>query len=218
MSPPNRKTHPGFTLRSAKFSLMFMTGHQSGLGARDVEHGANWRGVMRIILTAFEEHPDNVEKIKADVIKKLSESINQKLSESINLMNDFKVTVGIYNESFFPRPKGHMKRVKISMNDINNTTAEFFLKKLKTMKTLRDHCLGVIAEKVNDGLTINHMDIPVTLRNSLRNEFYDSWARRRFPWFNINMMPYKEAMKRKIEMKMEKEREPKRPNIVWYRQ
>ena len=205
MSPPNRNTRPGFTLRSAKFRLIFLTGHQSGIGARDVEHGANWRGVMRIILTAFEEHPDNVEKIKADVVKKLSEY-------------DFEVTVGIYNESFCPRPKGHMKRVKISMNDINNTTAEFFLKKLKTMKTLRDHCLGVIAEKVNDGLTINHMDIPWTLRNSLRNEFYNCWASRRFPWFNTNMLPCQEATKRKIEMQMEKEIEPKRPNIVWYTQ
>ena len=210
MSPPNRITHPGFTLRSAKFSLMFINGHRSRLGAMDVEQMANWRCVMMIILTAFEEHPDNVEKIKADVSKKST--------ESINLPNDSKVTVGIYNESFFPRPKGHMKRVQISLNDIYNTTAEFCLKKLNTMKTLRDLCLGVIAEKVNDGLTINHMDIPWTLRNSLRNEFYNSWARRRFPWFNINMLPYKEAMKRKIEMKMEKEREPKRPNIVWYRQ
>ena len=109
----------------------------------------------------------------------------------------------------------HMRRVKISINDINNTTAEFCLKKLNTMKTLRDLCLGVIAEKVNDGLTINHMDIPWTLRNSLRNEFYyNCWASRRFPRGSINGMPYKQAMKRKIEMQMEKEREPKRPNIT----
>ena len=196
-------------MRSERFSLMFMTGHQFGIGARDVEHGANWRGVMKIVLSAFEKNIDNNDMVKVELSKKLT--------ETINLMGGIAVEVGIYEELFFPRPRGHMKRVKICMNDQNSTTVEFCIKKRNTMKSLRDLCLGVLAEEIKDGLTINNMDLPHTLLYSLRKEYYNCWASKRFPRFNINMLPYKEAMKRKIEHQMEKEREPKRPHITIHR-
>ena len=61
------------------------------------------------------------------------------------------------------------------------------------------------------------MEIPETLRSSLRHEWVTKWATKRFPSHNIVMLPTKEARKRKMELQMEKEKEPKKPSVVWYR-
>ena len=200
---------------SSRFSLKFVSGHQFGVGDRYVvvENEANWRGVMKRVLHAFDKNFDNnVDQIKNELIRILTESIKARVEADVMV----EVEIDIYDESF-PRPKGHMRRVKISMNDENSSTAEFCIKKRNCMKTLRDLCLGVLAENINDNLSINNLEIPETLRSSLRHEWVTKWATKRFPSHNIVMLPTKEARKRKMELQMEKEKEPKKPSVVWYR-
>ena len=161
-----------------------------------------------MVLHAFEKNVDIVDQIKVELIRSLSEIF-------IHVSGN-EAEVGIYDESF-PRPKGNMRRVKISLNDQNSTTAEFCIKKRNAMQSLRDLCLGVLAEKINDNLSINDMEIPETLKSSLRHEYCNSWATKSFPRLSITMVPYKEAMKRKIELQMEKEKEPKKPCVIIHR-
>ena len=198
-------THPGFTLRSERFNLMFLSAHQYGFGARDVQYGVNWRTVMRILLGVFEKHFDDISTAKIELCRCLRESFH------------LEVEVGIYDELFFPKPRGHMKRVKITMNDQNSTIVEFCIKKKNTMKSLRDLCLGTLSDIIKDGMCINSMELPGTLIYSLRKEYYNIWASKRFPRFNINMLPYREAMKRKRQDQLEKEQQRKRPNITIHR-
>ena len=168
---------------------------------------------MKRVLHAFDKNFDNnVDQIKNELIRILTESIKARVEADVMV----EVEIDIYDESF-PRPKGHMRRVKISMNDENSSTAEFCIKKRNCMKTLRDLCLGVVAEKINDNLSINDMEIPETLKSSLRHEYCNSWATKSFPRLSITMVPYKEAMKRKIELQMEKEKEPKKPCVIIHR-
>ena len=209
MPTSSKNTQPGFTLKSERFSLMLMTAHQFGIGARDVEHGVNWRGVMKIVLHAFEKNFDNSDEVK--------DELREMLTETITFMGDFEVEVGIYEELFFPGPRGHKKRIKISLNDHLSTSVEFCIRKRNNMKSLKDLCMDALVKEIKDGLLINNLNLPATLAYSLRNEYYKYWASEQFPQFNINMLPYKEAMKRKMEHQMEKERETKKPTITIHR-
>ena len=79
---------------------MFLSGHQFGPGARDVENEANWSGLMKMVLNAFKKNFDNVDQIKVELIRSLTEAINR--------MSFCEVKVDINDESF-PWPKGHTR-------------------------------------------------------------------------------------------------------------
>lgn len=110
-------------------------------------------------------------------------------------------------------------RIAISLYDRHNTTVEFCLGRRNVVKTLKDLSLNAVTTNVKNGLQINKMDVPETLKMTLRKEFYNSWARKRFPSYSIYMLPYKEAMKRKSEIKQVQQKESKirKPNISLHR-
>lgn len=96
---------------------------------------------------------------------------------------------------------------------------EFCLGRRNVVKTLKDLSLNAVTTNVKNGLQINKMEVPETLKMTLRKEFYNSWARKRFPSYSIYMLPYKEAMKRKSEIKQVQQKESKirKPNISLHR-
>merc|ERR1740123_3005507 len=117
--------------------------------------------------------------------------------------------VNIFNEPFFPRPKGHMQRIKISLLDSNNITFEFSLARRNTLKTLKDIALNAVISNVRSRLLMKKMEVPETLKMTLRKEFYNDWARKRFPSYNITVSPHAESLKRKREILRMEEKESK---------
>ena len=129
----------------------------------------------------------------------------------------FDVSLKITDETFFPRPRGHMKCIKLCISDQHDTTLEFYIKKRFALKSLKDICFGVLANRIKDGLTINTMELPRTLRTSLRTEYLNCWALKRFPRFNIHISPYQEAMRRKKERQLEEKKKPQKPDMTIHR-
>ena len=130
----------------------------------------------------------NFEKIQSELEDFLRE-------EMFYGMATKQTTVNIFDEAFFPRPKGHMRRIRISFLDQYNTIIDFSLAKNNAIKTLEDLALNAVISNVTDHLVINKMEVPETLKMTLRTEFYNEWSRKRFPSYNITLLPFAESLK-----------------------
>ena len=76
---------------------------------------------------------------------------------------------------------------------------EFSLAKRNAVQTLQDLAINNIIKNVKSHRqrvnVINKMEIPETLKMELRKEFYNEWSRRRFPSYNITLLPFAESLK-----------------------
>ena len=183
-------TTPGFTMSSGKYSLMFMTANASGIEGLELKTTRDWTQLMDIILELANRAGDDFDKVKSN----LEDYIR---AGKIMFEATPQSRVNIFNEPFFPRPKGHMKRVTISLLDHNNIFFQFSLARRNTLKTLKDIALNVVTNNVRNRLMMKKMDIPDTLRRTIKREFYNDWARKRFPSYNITVSPHAESLKRK---------------------
>ena len=190
--------------------MMFMTASQFGLDATDVQREADWRPIMRLILTEADLASDDMERLKIEIRDRLMETV---------ILTGNVPSVNIFDEPYFPRPKGHMKRIAISLYDRNNTMVDFCLAKRHILKSLKDLSLAVVNEQVKHGVDITDLELPESLKKTLRKEFYKCWARKRFPSYSISMLPCKEALKRKKELSdiEMKEARARRCNISLHR-
>ena len=206
-----RKTRPGFTLTSDKYNLMFMTANQIGIDARDLQRDVDWRQVMKLILNEADIAGDDFDKMKREV--------RDRLMETVCLTSNVPPRINIFDEPFFPRPKGHMRRIAISLFERHSTTIEFSLARRNALKTLKDIALNAVTSNVKNSLLINKMEVPEPLKMTLRKEFYNDWARKRFPSYNIYLLPYADSLKRKQEISKMEEKESKyrKSNISLHR-
>ena len=157
---------PGFTKTSGVYNVMFMKANNKfGNLPHDIYGTDKVWVLMNYILFYARFESGNFEKIKSG------------LEENLRFMNFYgmateQTTVNIIDEPFFPRPKGHMRKIKISFFDQDNTTFEFSLARKTDIKTLEDLALNADISNVTSNLMINKMEIPETLKMTLRTEFY----------------------------------------------
>ena len=155
-----------------------------------------------MIIIAF-GNSDSNEEIQKQLRKMILDSMSWR---------DFEFDLEVTDDFFFPGPRGHMKRVKLSMQNRSSLSVDFCILRRNIMKSLRDICLDVVAEEVEDGMGINSLEIPLTLVASLRR----SWVAKAFNRNSINMLPQNEAMKRQAEFEKEKMRSQK-PALTLHR-
>ena len=189
--------HPGFTMTSDGYELMFLTfsavkNNQLESLPFDINGSSYERAVfsqlMSVILDVADDEGDDFEKFR-------SELEDQFRTEGFIGLATEETTVNIFDEPFFPRPKGHMRRIKISFFDLENTSFEFILTRKTDIKTLQDLALNAVTSNVTNHLMINKMKIPETFKMTLRTEFYNEWSRKRFPSYNITLLPFAESLK-----------------------
>ena len=184
---------PGYTLSSHKHKVMFMTSNHFGsLPYGDIltvcgSFNRVWM-LMDFIRVFADLEDGNFEKIQSELEDFLRE-------EMFYGMATKQTTVNIFDEAFFPRPKGHMRRIRISFLDQYNTIIDFSLAKNNAIKTLEDLALNAVISNVTDHLVINKMEVPETLKMTLRKEFYNEWARKRFPTYNVTLIHIAESLK-----------------------
>ena len=179
---------PGFTMSSRKYKVMYMTSTHFAFGS--YVNVLNWifMELMDLILDFLKYDDVNFENIQSELEDSLRE-------EGFYGLPTEQTTVNIFEEPFFPRPKGHMRRIKITFLDQHNTIVEFSLAKNNTIKTLKDLALNAVISNVPGYLAINNMEIPETLKMTLKKEFYNEWSRLRFPSYNITLLPFAESLK-----------------------
>ena len=168
-------------MSSGRYDVMFMTASQFDCDPCDINRVV--KGIMDVILELAEFEDGNFEKIKSGLEYMLKYEWEAE-----------QTTVNIFDEPFFPRPKGHMRKIKI-LDNTNNTTFEFSLARRTNIKTLKDLALNIVISNLTNHLGINKMEIPETLKMTLRTEFYNEWSRKRFPCYNISLLPFTESLK-----------------------
>ena len=168
------------------YNVMFMKADKFGNLPYDMDGVV--LGLMDLIMCFARSEDGNFEKIKSRL------EDNLRFTKLYGLATE-QTTVNIIDEPFFPRPKGHMRKIKISFLDQDNTTFEFSLARKTDIKTLKDLALNAVISNVSSNLMINKMEIPETLRMTLRTEFYNEWSRKRFPSYNITLLPFAEYLK-----------------------
>ena len=204
-----QKTRPGFTMKSEKYSLKFMSSCSFGVDVAQIDELGDWRCFMRMVLREAENSQDDMDTLKTE--------LGEKIREKIVMTSPFSPLISVYDEPYFPRPRGQMKRIKIEMADRFNTSVELCLIKITSMASLRDLCIGAVSGNIKNGLDINRIEVPETLREKVRKEYYNQWCCKRFPSYNIHVLPLKEAKKRKLVLNLERERQPKRPHVTLHR-
>ena len=115
---------------------------------------------MDVILELAEFEDGNFEKIKSELEYMLRYEWGA----------TEQTTVNIFDEPFFPRPKGHMRKIKI-LDNTNNTTFEFSLARRTNIKTLKGLALNIVISNLTNHLGINKMEIPETLKMTLKKDF-----------------------------------------------
>ena len=181
----------GFTKTLGSYDVMIMTAM--------TPYGCDFypKPLMDMILELADLEDGDFEKIKSPLEKYLNLEVCGTAEHA---------TVNIFDEPFFPRPKGHMRKIKISffkrvkrqtskLNDLYITTVEFSLARRNAIKTLKDLALDAVISNVTSHLMINKMEIPETLKMTLRKEFYNEFSRKRFPSYNITLLPFAESLK-----------------------
>ena len=65
------------------------------------------------------------------------------------------------------------------------------------IKTLKDLALtlNAVTSNVTNHLLKSKMEIPETLKMTLRKEFYNKWSRNWFPSYNITLLHFAESLK-----------------------
>ena len=189
MDPP---IVPGLTKTSGVYNVMFMKANNKfGNLPHDIYGTDKVWVLMNYVLFYARFESGNFEKIKSG------------LEDNFRFVNFYgmathQTTVNIIDEPFFPRPKGHMRKIKISFFDQQSkiyTIFEFSLARKTDIKTLEDLALNAVISNVTSHLMINKMEIPETLKMTLRTEFYNEWSRKRFPSYNITLSPFAESLK-----------------------
>ena len=204
-----QKTRPGFTMVAENYKLKFMSACSLGLEEAELSELGDWRCFMRMVLRQAEQSQGDMLVLKTGLI--------EKIREKMVLLSPHSPLVSLYDEPYFPRPRGQMRRVKIELLDRYNTTVELCLIKISSMASLLDLAIGAVSNRMNNGLDINGMELPDSLKEKLRKEYYNRWCCKRFPSYNIHLLPYKDAIKRKLALTMEREKEPKRPRVTLHR-
>ena len=171
------------------YNVMFMKADKFGNLPYDMDGVV--LGLMDLIMSFARSEDGNFEKIKSRL------EDNLRCTKLYGLAPE-QTTVNIIDEPFFPRPKGHMRKIKISFFDQQSkiyTIFEFSLARKTDIKTLEDLALNAVISNVTSHLMINKMEIPETLKMTLRTEFYNEWSRKRFPSYNITLSPFVESLK-----------------------
>ena len=176
---------PGFTQTSGLFNVVFMK-------ANPHTFGFNPYPLMDIILELAGIEDGDFETIRSGLEEYLNEDVSGTAEHA---------TATISDEPFFPRTMGHMKKIKISLKggqypifNQYNMIVEFSLTKRNAVQTLQDLAMNTIFSNVTNHRMINKMEIPETLKMTLRKEFYNEWSRRRFPSYNITLLPFAESL------------------------
>ena len=204
-----QKTQPGFTMVAENYKLKFMSACSLGLEEAELSELGDWRCFMRMVLRQAEQSQGDMLVLKTGLI--------EKIREKMVLLSPQSPLVSLYDEPYFPRPRGQMRRVKIELLDRYNTIVELCLIKISSMASLLDLTIGAVSNRMNNGLDINGMELPDSLKEKLRKEYYNRWCCKRFPSYNIHLLPYKDAIKRKLALNMERDKEPKRPRVTLHR-
>jgi len=159
-------------------SLMFISGHQVGLGSHTAEYVLGWKKVMQIIVNVF-ENEIRMESIASSLNTLISKWAKEGWMGRGKKQINFNLKIS--EEKFFPPPRGQMKQIKIQFFDELVTSVKFYIRRKfdKTAAlTLRHIALSKLCLIVNTAESVDFLELPKNLSSELKSEIVSCWKMR----------------------------------------
>ena len=164
-------TKPGSKFDSQNFEVIFVKGHQVGIGCYLVEYEMNWTNLMNIILSTFE----NVSNDSKEISKALTDVIEARIDQRFLATGASNITVEIeiLDQDYFPLKQ--TKSLQVTFDDMFKTSLIFFIRRKQVMKSLRVASLQKVSEIIPNRASFQSLEIPVTLKSDLLKESKNIW-------------------------------------------
>ena len=171
----NRGTRPGSKFESRNYEVIFVAGHQLGIGCYLTEYEKDWTVLMEIILTTLEKvtnHTDTLRTALADHVQHHSAMV---LGE---IHPDIRVDIEILDQNYFPLKQ--TKSLHVTFYDNFKTSLIFFIRRKQVLKSLKDASLQKLSEllKKTERGSLESIEIPESLKREVLIESSYIWNQR----------------------------------------
>ena len=171
----NRGTRPGSKFESRNYEVIFVAGHQLGIGCYLAEYEKDWTVLMEIILTTLEKvtnHTDTLKTALADHVQHHSAMV---LGE---IHHDIRVDIEILDQNYFPLKQ--TKSLHVTFYDNFKTSLIFFIRRKQVLKSLKDASLQKLSEllKKTERGSLESIEIPESLKREVLIESSYIWNQR----------------------------------------
>ena len=179
----NSSTRPGSKIESGNYEVIFVAGHQLGIGCYLVEYERDWSMLMQIILSTLETVVNTSDQLRSA----LSEHIQLHSDIVLNdVIADISVEIDILDQNYFPLKQ--TKSLHVTFSDNFRTSLIFFIRRKQVLKSLKDVSLERLSELLNktDAASellknnaktkcLNSIEIPEMLKTDILVESRNIW-------------------------------------------
>ena len=140
----NSSTRPGSKIESGNYEVIFVAGHQLGIGCYLVEYERDWSSLMQIILSTLETVVNTSDQLRSA----LSEHIQLHSDIVLNdVIADISVEIDILDQNYFPLKQ--TKSLHVTFSDNFRTSLIFFIRRKQVLKSLKHVSLERLSELLN---------------------------------------------------------------------
>ena len=165
------QTRPGYKLGSEQFEIMFVAGHQLGIGCYLTEYESNWRTIMDVILKTLEvSGKTEGSELVFSLSKILTTYVNKKRTDSESLQ--MSVVTELCDEPYFLHPS--TKSLYITFSDELLTCLHFFVRRKQILQTLKDIGLDQFVNSLQS-LKVESKNLPKTVLEDIERENKAWW-------------------------------------------
>ena len=168
-----KSSQPGTVLGSRCFEIMFVAGHQVGIGCYLAEYETDWTKLMEIVIETFEEVNNVVPDINIGLNTILSDYAK---NVWIGAGKQVKVVTEICDEKYFLFRD--TKSLYVTFFDDFSTSLQFFIRRKQTLRSLKQSALHTVTEALNDKSKIEFLEVPQSLKLEAKNELESCWVKR----------------------------------------
>ena len=169
-------TKPGSKFDSENYEIIFVKGHQIGIGCYLVEYEMDWTNLMNIILNTFENVSNDVKNISETLSQTIGSLIDRRFLSSPG--SEINVGIDILDQDYFPLKQ--TKSLHVTFDDNFKTSLIFFIRRKQVMKSLRATSLQKLSEIIQKRAGLESLEIPLTLKRELLTESRNIWYQTQF--------------------------------------
>ena len=170
-------TKPGSKYDSAHYEVIFVKGHQVGIGCYLVEYEMDWANLMNLILDTFEKTSNDDAKLSRSLSRSIEARIDRRFMSSTE--PSIKVDVEILDQDYFPLKQ--TKSLHVTFFDSFTTSLIFFIRRKQVMRTLKDASIQKVSELLQKKRQeLDSLELPLSLKTELLSESQNIWYQTQF--------------------------------------
>ena len=176
-----RRTRPGDVLGSRGFEIMFVAGHQLGVGSYIVEYEMDWTALMEIVLEVLEEGNNLAKNIHTCLTNIISYHTKDVLNDTSNKV---KVEADISDENYFLSKQARSLYIRIVAGA--STSLHFFIRRKQILRSLKELAVHAVTDRLKENSKIEELEIPRTLRQEVGQVVEYWWVQMKRPRQRLN--------------------------------